>query len=267
MSSDHTSPLQNELALAQRLAREAGAWAIRQANSATPREKANRSFVTDVDLEVESRIRHALREAFPQDALSGEELATTGGLGKRRWSIDPIDGTGNFVWGLPLWAVSIALIDEDDPILGVIYIPPLDELFWAIRDQGAFLNDFRLTLADAGDFHPQDNFCVSTNALRALDPRTLPGRIRDLGSACCEQAFVAAGRLHGCTFLGEAEHDLAAGALIAWEAGARVARLDHSRPTLARLLAETPVPIPTFIATPERLSFLTRHARRLGDHI
>ena len=137
--------------------------------------------------------------------LTGEEYGAEGGQGPRRWSIDPIDGTGNLVHGLPLWAVSIGLIVAGEPTLGVIAIPPLKELFWAVKGGGAWLDGHRLAARDAEEFHNQDNVCVGTNALRAIDTRTLPGRLRDLGSACCEQTFVAANRLQATTMLGRTD--------------------------------------------------------------
>lgn len=240
---------------------EASAVAISRAGTARPEEKANHSFVTDLDRDLEQLLRARLGEAFPDDVLTGEEYAPSGGLGSRRWSIDPIDGTGNLVHGLPLWAVSIGLIDEGEPVLGVIAIPPLGELYWAIKGGGAWRDGVRISAKDSEVFHSQDNLCVGTNALRALDPRTLPGRLRDLGSACCEQAFVACGRLAACTFLGEATHDVAAGAVIVSEAGARFATIDGEHLTPAQFVARTPVARPTFVAPPRRLEALLESAR------
>jgi myo-inositol-1(or 4)-monophosphatase len=253
----------HELATAKHLARVAAGIALSRAEGASPKEKANRSFVTEVDLELEAMIRAGLAKEFPNDLLTGEEMPASGARGRRHWSIDPIDGTGNFVWGLPLWAISIGLVDAGEPALGVIAIPPLDELYWAVRGEGAWRDGVRLSIQDAPAFHPQDNVCVGTNALRTLDARSLPGRLRDLGSACCEQSFVAAGRLQAAVFLGEAEHDLAAGALIAWEAGARLARLGGENVTLADYVAQTPVRVPTFVASPRRLDALLEKARLL----
>jgi myo-inositol-1(or 4)-monophosphatase len=193
--------------------------------------------------------------------LTGEEYAPSGGTGQRRWSIDPIDGTGNLVHGLPLWAVSIGLIDDGEPVLGVIAIPPLGELYWAVKGEGAWRDGVRIRSSDAPVFHSQDNLCVGTNALRTLDPRTLPGRLRDLGSACCEQAFVACGRLVACAFLGEQTHDVAAGAVIVAEAGAQFARVDGTYLSPAEFVAATPVPQPTFVGPPGRLKALLATAK------
>jgi fructose-1,6-bisphosphatase/inositol monophosphatase family enzyme len=253
--------LEADLELVKGFAIEAATLAVKRAGTVKPEEKDNLSLVTDLDFDLEQLLRARLAGAFPDDVLTGEEYAPSGGTGSRIWSIDPIDGTGNLVHGLPLWAVSIGLIDDGEPTLGVIAIPPLGELYWASKGGGAWRDGVRIVTRDAEEFHPQDNLCVGTNALRALDPRTLPGRLRDLGSACCEQAFVACGRLVACTFLGEAIHDVAAGAVIVSEAGARFATIDGESLTPAQFVARTPVARPTFVAPPRRLEALLKAAR------
>ena len=167
------------------------------------------------------------------------------------------------VHGLPLWAISIGLIVAGEPVLGVIAIPPLNELFWAVKGAGAWLDGHRLASHDAREFHNQDNVCVGTNALRAVDPRTLPGRLRDLGSACCEQTFVAANRLQATTLLGEHAHDIAAGIVIAAEAGCQIATIIGERLTPAEMVRRTPISVPTFVAPPRRLDALLATAKLL----
>jgi fructose-1,6-bisphosphatase/inositol monophosphatase family enzyme len=255
--------LADDLEFVKALAVEAAALARGRAAGVTPQEKANLSFVTDLDHDLERLIRDRLGARFPGDKLTGEEYAAAGGEGPRLWSIDPIDGTGNLVHGLPLWAVSIGLIDAGEPVLGVVAVPPLGELFWATRGGGAWRDGDRLEARDAEAIHNQDNICVNTNALRALDPRTVPGRLRDLGSACCEAAFVAANRLQACTLLNESRHDVAATSVIVAEAGCRFATLDGRWLSPAEFVAETPVRVPTFIAPPRRLATLLAAVRRL----
>ena len=127
------SELAAELEFVKALALEAADVAKKRCRSVTPHEKANLSYVTDLDQDLERLIRQRLGARFPDDLLTGEEYAAEGGTGPRRWSIDPIDGTGNLVHGLPLWAISIGLIVAGEPVLGVIAIPPLNELFWAVK--------------------------------------------------------------------------------------------------------------------------------------
>jgi myo-inositol-1(or 4)-monophosphatase len=167
------------------------------------------------------------------------------------------------VHGLPLWAISIGLLIRGEPVLGVIAVPPLGELYWGTKGAGAWLDGRRLIARDAETFHNQDNVCVGTNALRVVDTRSLPGRLRDLGSACCEQVFVAANRLQACTFLGEQAHDIAAGVVISREAGCRIGTIDGEHLSAAEMVRRTPVKTPTFVAAPRRLEALMGMARRL----
>lgn len=258
------SNLAQELAFVKELALEVAEIARSRSKAVRPQEKENLSYVTDLDHFLEQHIRERLGRQYPEDVLTGEEYAASGGSGPRRWSIDPIDGTGNLVHGLPLWAVSIGLIDAGEPTLGVIVIPPLNELFWATKGGGAWKDGERLQVRDADVFHAQDNVCVGTNALRAVDTRSLPGRLRDLGSACCELTFVACGRLAACTFLGEQTHDVAAGAVIVAEAGCGFATIDGKYLSPREMVANTPVARPTFVAPPRRLAALLKSARLLS---
>ncbi|OJW07112.1 MAG: inositol monophosphatase [Planctomycetales bacterium 71-10] len=250
-----------ELELVLDVLAEAAGLALSRSRSVTPVEKANKSYVTDLDKDLERLIRGRLAAAFPDDRITGEEYAAEGGDGPRRWSIDPIDGTGNLVHGLPLWAVSVGLIVDGVPTLGAIVIPPLGETYWAVKGKGAWLDGRRLEVRDADAFHEQDNVCLGTNAMRTVDPRSMPGRLRDLGSACCEQVFVAAGRLQATVFLGEQAHDVAAGVVISTEAGCAVGTVRDGRIDPADFVARTPVPVPTFVAAPRRLESLLRSAR------
>ena len=260
-----TAALDVELEFAKALALEAAEIARGRCRCVTPEEKANLSYVTDLDRDLETLIRDRLGARFPDDALTGEEYEAAGGNGPRRWSIDPIDGTGNLVHGLPIWAVSIGLLDRGTPVLGVIALPILGELYWATRGGGAWSDGRAVHCADDRDgFHDQDNVCVGTNALRVVDPRTVVGRLRDLGSCCAELAWVADGRLVAVCHLGEKAHDLAAGAVIAHEAGCRFGTIDGRRLSPAEFVAETPVRVPTFTAPPKRLAVLMVATQRFA---
>ena len=252
--------LAEDLEFVKALATEAAAVALERAKRVTPQEKANLSYVTDLDHDLERLIRERLGEAFPDDRLTGEEYAAEGGSGPRRWSIDPIDGTGNLVHGLPLWAISIGLIDggragpggDRDPSAGRDVTGPS-------RGGAPGATATRLEAHDADAFHDRTTSASGTNALRAVDPRSLPGRLRDLGSACCEQ--VVRRRRTGsmaCTFLGEATHDVAAGAVIVAEAGCRFGTIDGETPRPPpRWSRRTPGRrTPTFVAPPRRLEAL-----------
>ncbi len=255
--------MEDELEFVKDLMLEATDLALDRCLCVTPSEKANLSFVTDLDRDLERMIRSRLSEQFPLDRLTGEEYEASGGTGSRSWSIDPIDGTGNMVHGLPLWAISIGLLDHGEPVLGVIAVPPLGELYWATKGGGAWRDGEQLLVEDAEAFHDQDNVSVGTNALRAVDPRTVPGRLRDLGSACCELTFLASSRLHACIFLGEHAHDVAAGSIIVSEAGCGFADIDGNHLTAAEFVAKTPVTVPSLVAPRKRVDALIANVRRL----
>jgi histidinol-phosphatase len=93
--------------------------------------------VTDADTAVERAVRDMLSAERPEDAVSGEEFGADGS-GPRRWVVDPIDGTKNFVRGVPVWATLIALLDADDPVVGVVSAPALGRRWWAARGAGAW---------------------------------------------------------------------------------------------------------------------------------
>ncbi len=260
-----SATLADELNFVRALAAETAEVALARASGVRPLEKANLSYVTDLDHDLERLIRSRLTQQYPDDQITGEEYEAAGGRGPRRWSIDPIDGTGNLVHGLPVWAISIGLIEAGEPVLGVIAVPPTGELFWALKGQGAWRDNQPIACApDADTFHQQDNVCVGTNALRVVDPRTIPGRLRGIGSCCSELAWVACGRLVATTHLGEQTHDLAAGAVIASEAGCAFGTLDGRTLTPAEFVASAPVGVPTFTAPPRRLAALLATARRFS---
>lgn len=260
---DGMATLADDLEFVKALALEAAEMARQRSLAIRPQEKSNLTYVTDLDKDLEQFLRERLGARFPDDQLSGEEYQDGGGVGKRRWSIDPIDGTGNLVHQLPLWAISIGLIDDGEPVLGVIAVPPLRELYWATKGGGAWRDGQRLHARDAAVIHNQDNVCLGTNAMRAIDPRSLPGRLRDLGSACIELVFTAGSRLASTASFGEQVHDIAAAVVICAEAGCVFATVDGRYLTPREFVGEAPVGSVTFTSPPERMKTLLASARRL----
>jgi myo-inositol-1(or 4)-monophosphatase len=198
--------------------------------------KVDGSLCTIADTAAQAALVESLRAIAPCPVL-GEEMGAAeqqnlwqaGDEGL--WVIDPIDGTSNFVNGLPYFAVSVAFWRGERPRLGVIYAPELDEMFWAVEGQGAFLNGERLPIKEK----PPRNLRA---ALAGVDLKRLDRRLaeelaarppyrsqRNFGSSALDWCFVAAGRfdvyLHG----GQKLWDFAAGALILEEAGGRLATL------------------------------------------
>jgi histidinol-phosphatase len=113
--------------------------------------KANETPVTIADKEAEQIIRKRLLEHFPGDGFLGEEYGDQPGGSDFRWIVDPVDGTRNFVRGIPLWGTLVGLEYRGDPIAGVCYIPPLNILYRALRGDGAYRGDRRIRVSDVSE--------------------------------------------------------------------------------------------------------------------
>ena len=136
-------PYAHEIQVALRAAREAGATALQMQGGVIANDKADGSPVTAGDLAADEIIRHHLGLAFPADAILSEERPDDQPRldNRRLWIVDPIDGTKNFVRGMPVWATLIALSDHDRVVVGVVSAPALGRRWWAARDEGAWTSD------------------------------------------------------------------------------------------------------------------------------
>ncbi|GAB4342225.1 MAG: inositol monophosphatase family protein [Desulfobulbaceae bacterium] len=199
----------------------------------TIRMKGEIDLVTEADLSSETAIIASLDEDAPGIDVMAEESydpATPPPEG-RTWVIDPLDGTTNFAHSIPIFAVSIGLLEEKRPLLGVIYCPMQDELFTACRGGGARLNDREIQVTDTGfpvqalvatgfpyDIHSHlDRIIAQT---RSVLPRVRD--IRRCGAAAVDLAYVACGRFDGFWEMDLKPWDTAAGCLLVEEAGGRV---------------------------------------------
>jgi len=197
-------------------------------------DKTCNDFVTEVDRAAEAAIIEVLHEAYPKHAILAEESGQTG-TSDHVWIVDPLDGTTNFLHGLPQFSVSIALAERGVLTQAVVYDPSRNELFTASRGAGAFLNDRRLRVsrrtrlkgALVGTGFPYREFS-NLDAYLAIfrDLLTTTAGLRRPGSAALDLAYVAAGRYDGFFEIGLKPWDIAAGALLITEAGGLVGDLE-----------------------------------------
>jgi myo-inositol-1(or 4)-monophosphatase len=236
----------------KKLVVEAGQLARRLGEDFTLEIKSDDSFVTSADRQVESYLREHLTRLLPEAGFFGEEEGFTNRHARLLWAIDPIDGTSNFVFGIPLWGVSVALVEEETCRLGVIFLPVLDELYWAEAGGGAYLNGKRIMAVDSGEFTSEDVICYASDAVSAELLDVMPGRPRCFGSAVVKLAWTAAGRVRGAISLGKL-YDLAAGLLLCREAGCETRYLSGAEWHLQHLLSGAALREPILTAPPETM--------------
>ena len=220
--------------------------------------KENSSLVTDVDLMAERYIRDTLATEFPNISYLGEELGASGNSHGLRWIVDPVDGTRNYAANVPHFAVSIALADGPDVLLGITHDPMRDETFHAIKGEGAFLNGRPVSVSRRTSVAQS----IVGFDLGGMDSRALyvfkmvqalwPGMqtVRILGSATLGLAYASAGRVDIYAHHTVAPWDLAAGLLLVREAGGLVVDRQSRQPaTLAStgLVASSPQLLEEFL--------------------
>jgi myo-inositol-1(or 4)-monophosphatase len=218
--------------IAARAARSAGNVILRYMNRIDGLnivEKQQMDFVSEVDKLAEAEIIKELRRAYPDHAILAEESGATG-KGPLTWVIDPLDGTHNYLRGIPHFCVSIALLDKGVPIHAVVFDPLRDELYTASKGDGAYLNDRRMRvskrenlggamIATGFPFRQREHLTAQLDMTRAILGQAED--IRRSGSAALDLAYVAAGRYDGYFEIGLKPWDMAAGVLLVHEAGGR----------------------------------------------
>lgn len=223
------------LNIAKRVAEEAGRYledAFHHLDRIQIEEKGRADLVSEVDKNTEKLIVAALREKYPGHDFLGEEGGSQraqSGDSEYLWVIDPLDGTTNFLHGLPHFAISIALVRKGKLELGLVHNPVSNETFTAVRGQGAQLNGRRLRVHQNRD----SLRAIIATGFPTRTPQLLPrqyalvqsvltefGDIRRFGAAALDLCFVAANRLDGYFEMGIHPWDIAAGIIIAQEAGA-----------------------------------------------
>jgi myo-inositol-1(or 4)-monophosphatase len=189
--------------------------------------------VSAADRAAEQLIARRLAEARPDDGLLGEEgQAPRRGTSGLRWVVDPLDGTVNFLYGVPAWCVSVACEDDEGSLVGVVHDPNRDETFRAVRGGGAWCGEQRLTMTAVDDLSRTllaTGFAYDPATRRdwADDVADLLGHVRDLrrgGSAALDLAWTAAGRFDAYLEFGLSPWDWAAGSLLVTEAGGTLTR-------------------------------------------
>jgi myo-inositol-1(or 4)-monophosphatase len=192
--------------------------------------KGRIDIVTEYDRRSEALLIGQIHERFPTHAITAEESGQHAGLDGARWFIDPLDGTTNFAHGLPIFAVSIGYAEAGEMKLAVVYNPVHDEMYTAERGKGAWLNGEKLQVSETSELvqslvttgFAYADWITEANLVNFNAFQRLTQGVRRLGSAALDLCYLAAGRVDAYWEISVQPWDLAAGGLIAEEAGAIV---------------------------------------------
>ena len=239
------------LGLAERVAREAGELLMAGADDLrvdVTTKSSGTDMVSEMDRSSEALIVKGILAARPDDAILGEETGTRKGTSGVRWVIDPLDGTTNYLYRHPIWAVSVAAEVDGQVEVGVVASPGLHAVFSAARGRGAWLNGEPIAVSGEDDLASAlvgtgFGYVASRRAQQAtVLPHLLPA-VRDIrrnGVASLDLCWVACGRLDGYYEAGGQPWDVAAGLLIATEAGAVASGLDGGPVLPESVMVATP---------------------------
>ena len=189
--------------------------------------KADNSPVTRADIETEKLIRKIISKNFPDHGIIGEELPPLNPKARYQWVIDPIDGTKMFVRKIPLWSTLLALLEDNKPIIGVVFLPAIDNLYYAAKNRGAFLNNKRIHVSKVKDI----NFAFLSHGSikRFSDVNKINNLLKIVNKSHAIRGFgdsdaysyVASGKIDIHLSAAEAIHDIAAPAILIEEAGGK----------------------------------------------
>jgi myo-inositol-1(or 4)-monophosphatase len=218
----------------QEIAKEAGTFILNERQYFDVEKVEHKGFndlVSYVDKEAERRIVENLQKIFPDAGFITEEGTNSNQGDLYNWVIDPLDGTTNFIHGIPVFAVSIGLMEKDKVVMGVVYEINRDECFYAMTGSGAFCNNAAIKVSQAPALSaslistgfPYYNFELIDkylNSMKSLMKKT--HGVRRLGSAAVDLCYVASGRTEGFFEYNLNSYDVAAGSIIVEEAGGKV---------------------------------------------
>lgn len=225
-----TLNLDKELKIARRAARYAGRIMMRHYGRVKKVSfKHDKSRVTEVDTICEKKILSMLKRNFPEHSIYSEEEGMTDRHSDLIWVIDPLDGTTNYSMMFPFFNVSIGLMHKGKPVLGVVYFPIHDELFYAAEGRGAYMKGKRLNVSDKKDIKKSIiGYCFghgtksTKRAIKYYSKLRPLCTVRQFGSAALELAYVACGRIDAFQMNNMNSYDVAAGAVLVKEAGGKV---------------------------------------------
>ena len=202
------------------------------------KNKFNRDLVSEVDIIVENKIKSIIKKKFPKHQFEGEETGIEKSKSKYKWIIDPIDGTVNYIHGIPMFAISLAMQINKEIQLGIILNPVTNEIYFATKNKGAFLNGERIFVSSRDEI--KESLFVATFSSETTKKKTKKykvfGKLNDIsrwclriGSASLGLAYLASGKIEGLWGGRLKKWDIAAGICIVKEAGGKISNIKDKK--------------------------------------
>jgi myo-inositol-1(or 4)-monophosphatase len=229
--------LQEMLTFTKGLARASGALALTYYGRTNPSLRFDHDLITEADLAVQEYIHKEVLAVYPKHKFLGEEgraIPRDVDLEDPLWVVDPVDGSASFCAGMPIWGVSIALFDGGKPVLGVVYLPVVNELYSALAGAPAMLNDREICSRD--EIIDNESLLLTYSRFHTDFKSDFSGKIRALGSTAAHIAYVARGAACGAILGRVHVWDVAAGMIILEAAGGTLRELSGKRVDLSRYL-------------------------------
>ncbi len=222
--------IKNLTKFAMEVVRRSGKEALSYYGKGNPDIKFDEELVTEADLHLMGFFQDQLNSHFPEHQVFRNNQANkdyTHDEKRYLWIFDPLDGVANFQAGIPIWGMSLALIENFWPVFGVFYMPATGDLFYAQAEQKAFLGKGEIHVSDKKNIN-DESLLFTYSRFHHRYRSTFPGKIRDLGCTGAHICYVAMGRAEAAVIANESYQDLAAAGIILEAAGGKICKIDGS---------------------------------------
>lgn len=216
------------LRFAKETVRKSGTEALKLYGKGRPGVKFDEGLVTEAELRLTDFFKEQLSAFFPGHGVFGDPLPDQDYLhGEKRylWIHDPLDGVANFQAGIPIWGISLALLENFWPVFGVTYMPVTGDLFYAVVGQQAYWSDEKIMIQETGEIS-NESVLLTYSRFHNHYQSTFPGKIRNLGSTAAHITYVIRGRAEAALLANVSYRDLAAAQIILMAAGGKIHRMD-----------------------------------------
>ncbi len=264
MASTNSAGWEEMNAFSLDLVQQAGKEALKYYGKGRSQSVFDQNLVTEAELRLSNLFQEQLNHRFPDhQAFNSSHIGNKYSHGKKRylWIFDPIDGVDNFQAGIPIWGMSLSLLDNFWPILGVFYMPATGDLFHAQAGKNAFWGDKKINVNTKGNVDDESLLLTFSRFHRHYSCK-FPGKIRDLGCTAAHMCYVAKGRADAAVIANESYQDLAATRVIIEAAGGKISKMDGSDFHLNEYIDGGRIPEHLLVASPGNLKQVLAHLKR-----